>query len=139
MISTINAEIKQAMLNKDTDAKNVLKSVKNRAILMAKTAKTEVNDAFIFQAAKKEMKQLKETLSLIPDTSDLYKTTKRQIAVIEKYVPAQLSDDELRNRIKTIIDTLPENANFGVKMKACVAELKDVADGNKISRIVKEI
>ena len=86
MINKINAEIKQAMLDKNESAKKVLKSVKNTATLMAKAAKKDIDNCIVTDAVKKEMKQLKETLASVPETSELYKETARQIEVIKKYM-----------------------------------------------------
>ena len=138
MISKINNEIKQAMIDKNIVARDVLKSVKNTAVLMAKAAKTDIDNGIVTKAVKKEMKQLKETLSAIPTESELYRVTAQQIEVIKKYMPVELSDEELKKRVKEILSKIPSDSPFGIKMKTCMSELKDIVDGKRVKQAVQE-
>ena len=60
------------------------------------------------------------------------------ITILKKYLPADLSDDELKIKIKEILkETEPDN--FGLAMKIVMAQLKGKADGQRISKLVKEL
>lgn len=137
LIEQINREIKNALINKDINAKNVFKSVKATATNIAKESHSEITDDIVIKAIKKELKQLKQTQDSTPKDSSLNIAACVQSELIEIYLPKQLSIDELTDKIKSILSTIPSEANFGIKMKACMAELKDVADGKTIKQIIE--
>lgn len=141
MINQINEDIKQAMINKNILIKDVLKSVKNTAIQIAKENKTEVNDEIVIKAIKKELKQLDQTIVALKGYEDttLYKDSINKKEYIQKYLPKEMSDEELTVEIKKVLSTLSSDANFGLKMKAVMKELKNKADGNKIKNIINSL
>lgn len=139
MIEEINNIIKRSLIEKEENAKIVFKSIKNTATAMAKEAKSDITDEIVQAATKKEMKQLKETLASTPEDSQLHKDTAIQMLFIKPFIPAEMSEEELTEKIKAIIATLPADANFGIRMKACMTELKGVADGNKVKAIVQTL
>lgn len=102
----------------------------------------EFDDAQVFSILQKEMKQRRETLEEIAgtDRQDLIDETKAEMAVLQKYLPAELSEEEIRKAVKESVEALaPEQRNMGSAMKAAMARLKGRADGKVINRIVREI
>lgn len=102
----------------------------------------EFDDAQVLSILQKEMKQRRETLEEIAgtDRQDLIDETKAEIAVLQKYLPAELSEEEIRKAVKESVEALaPEQRNMGSAMKAAMARLKGRADGKVINRIVREI
>lgn len=102
----------------------------------------EFDDAQVLSILQKEMKQRRETLEEIAgtDRQDLIDETKAEMAVLQKYLPAELSEKEIRKAVKESVEALaPEQRNMGSAMKAAMARLKGRADGKVINRIVREI
>ena len=102
----------------------------------------DFDDAQVLSILQKEMKQRRETLEEIAgtDRQDLIDETKAEMAVLQKYLPAELSEEEIRKAVKESVEALaPGQRNMGSAMKAAMARLKGRADGKVINRIVREI
>lgn len=102
----------------------------------------ELTDDQVIAVLRKEVKQRKETLAELADSSrdDLIEQTNAEIAVLQKYLPAELSEEEIRKVVQEIVDAMdPEQRNMGSMMRAAMAQLKGKADGKVISAIVREL
>ena len=101
----------------------------------------ELTDDQVIAVLRKEVKQRKETLAELADSSrdDLIEQTNAEIAVLQKYLPAELSEEEIRKVVQEIDAMDPEQRNMGSMMKAAMAQLKGKADGKVISAIVREL
>lgn len=102
----------------------------------------DFNDDQVVLILRKELKQRKETLAEIEGTGrqDLIDETKAEIAVLQKYLPAELSEDSIRKVVQETVEALePAERNIGSAMKAVMAKLKGKADGKVINRIVREV
>src|SRR6188508_1412153 len=101
----INADLKTAMLSKDEAAVRSLRAVKS-AILLAKTSGGgNITAEEEMKMLQKLVKQRKESVEIYQQQSraDLAKTEIEEIAVIEKYLPKQMGEDEIREELKKII------------------------------------
>ena len=101
----------------------------------------DFDDEQVVAILRKEMKQRKETLSEIEGSGreDLISETKAEMAILQKYLPAELSEEDIRKVVQEIIASLaPEERNLGSAMKAVMAKLKGKADGKIINRLVRE-
>ena len=138
----INADIKSAMLAKEAAKLEALRAVKS-AILLLKTSPEGYNDDTEIKALQKMVKQRKET-------ADVYKTQNRQdladvelsqAAVIEAYLPKQMSEDEIRTEVAAIISSTGASspADMGKVMGVATKQLAGKADGKVVSSIVKEL
>lgn len=135
----ININIKNALINHNTRSKNLWKDIKAKASSIAKDNKESVSDAICAAAVKKELKELEQTLTSVPSDSILAAETRESIEELSQYLPKQLTDEELKQRILGIVMVMPGGTPFGAKMKACIKELGEVADGKRISKILKEL
>ena len=102
----------------------------------------DFNDDQVLAVLRKEVKQRKETLAEIAGSGreDLVKQTKAEIEVLEKYLPAEMSADEVEKAVKAIIDAMdPGQRNMGSVMKAVMAKLKGKADGKMVNQIVRKL
>lgn len=142
---TINGDIKAAMLAKDTNALTSLRAIK-AAILLAKTAegaKDELSEDDEIKLVQKLVKQRKDSLEIFEKQNrpDLAEKEKAEIAVIEKYLPAQLSAEELKAALQKIIaDTGASSpADMGKVMGVASKAFAGKADGKTISAMVKEL
>ncbi|GAB3413206.1 GatB/YqeY domain-containing protein [Niabella aquatica] len=142
---TINADIKTAMLAKDSNALTSLRAVK-AAILLAKTAegaKEELSTDDEIKIVQKLVKQRKDSLEIFEKQHrpDLAEKERQEIAVIEKYLPAQLSPEALKAELQKIIAEAgaASPADMGKIMGLATKALAGKADGKAISVMVKEL
>lgn len=142
---TINADIKTAMLAKDANALTSLRAVK-AAILLAKTAsgaKDSLSEDDEIKLLQKLVKQRKDSLEIYQTQNrpDLAEKESAEIAIIEKYLPAPLSAEELKAAVQQVIaDTGASSAaDMGKVMGVASKALAGKADGKTISTLVKEL
>lgn len=141
----IMAELKAAMLAKDEAALRSLRAIK-AAILLAKTSEGgggEIKEEDEIKLLQKLVKQRKDSLEIFQqqNRADLAQKEQEEIAVIEKFLPKQLSPDELKEIVAGIIKETGASspADMGKVMGAATKQLAGRADGKAISAIVKEL
>ncbi|HHT03432.1 MAG TPA: GatB/YqeY domain-containing protein [Bacteroidales bacterium] len=140
----INADIKKAMLAKDREKLDSLRAVK-AAILLIKTSKSgsEVSEQEEIQTLQRLVKQRKEAALTYKeqDRQDLYDVEISQAAIIEHYLPQQLSEEEIRQALQTIINDLGITSpkDMGRVMGAAQKQFAGKADNKIVSQITKEL
>jgi len=141
----INQDIKEAMLAKDSKKLEALRAVKS-GLLLLKTGKGAGDDIPQDQEMallKKLVKQRKESAAIYREKEriELAEEEEFQAAVIEKYLPEQISGDELRKIVKDVItETGAESMkDMGRVMGMASKKLAGKADNKEISGIVKEL
>ncbi len=141
----IMADLKTAMLAKNEAALRSLRAVK-AAILLAKTSEGaggELKEEEETKLLQKLVKQRKDSLEIFQQQNrpDLAKKEEEEIAVIEKFLPAQLSPEELKAAIVKIIGETgaASPADMGKVMGVATKQLAGKADGKSISLLVKEL
>lgn len=141
----VMAELKDAMKAKDEAGLRGLRAIK-AAIIIAKTAEGaggELKEEDETKMLQKLVKQRRDSLEIFKkqNREDLAKKEEEEIAVIEKFLPAQMSEAELRTTIQTIIDQTGavSAADMGKVMGAATKQLAGKADGKAISAVVKEL
>lgn len=138
----INADIKTAMLAKEASKLEALRAVKS-AILLLKTSPEGYTDDTELKALQKMVKQRKETAEVYIGQSrqDLADVELAQAAVIEAYLPKQMSEDEIRAEVAKVIASVGASspADMGKVMGVATKQLAGKADGKIVSGIVKEL
>lgn len=141
----IMADLKTAMLAKDEAALRSLRAVK-AAILLAKTSEGaggELKEEDEVRLLQKLVKQRKDSLEIFQqqNRSDLAKKEIEEIAVIEKFLPVQMSADEIKAELAKIIAATGASspADMGKVMGVASKQLAGKADGKTISTLVKEL
>lgn len=141
----IMVELKAAMLSKDEAALRSLRAVK-AAILLAKTAGGRSEDLTENEEIKllqKLVKQRKDSLEIYnqQNRNDLAKKEEEEISVIEKFLPQQLSPEEIKTELEQIIASTGASspADMGKVMGVATKQLAGKADGKTISGFVKEL
>lgn len=140
ILEQINNDFQQAFKNREQGAlatlRLVLAALKNERI--KKMADLEDND--VIKVLKSEVKKREEAILdyQIGGRKDLVDKENAEIKIIEKYLPAQMSEEETRRRVKGIIKHLGDESNLGKIMGAVMAELKGQANGNLVKKIVEE-
>lgn len=143
--ATINEEIKNAMRAKDAIALEALRAVKS-AILLALTnggAKEELSPDEEIKLLQRLVKQRKDSADIYTKQgrADLAEPELAQVAVIEKFLPEQMSEEQVEQVIQALI---AENgflgmANMGALMGLATKDLAGKADGKLISGVVKRL
>lgn len=141
----VMAKLKTAMLAKDEKALRSLRAIK-AAIINAKTAegfKGELTDDDEIKLLQKLVKQRKDSLEIFEkqERADLASKEKEEIAEIEKFLPAQMSEAELRIELEKIIKESGASspADIGKVMGLANKQLAGKADGKTIAGITKDI
>jgi uncharacterized protein YqeY len=138
-------EIKTAMRAKDTVALEALRAIKSE-LLLAQTAsgsKEEISADEEIKLLQRLVKTRKESARIFTEQNrlDLAEPELAQIAVIEKFLPAQLSEAEVEAVIAKIISETGAAgiASMGKVMGLAAAQLGGTAEGKTISTIVKKL
>ena len=140
----INEAIKASMLAKDKVRLESLRAIK-AAILLAKTADgaQEISDADVLKIMQKLVKQGKDSATLYNEQgrADLAEAELAQVAVIETYLPKQMSAEELEAALKAIIAEVGAEGpkDMGKVMGTATKKLAGLAEGRAISAKVKEL
>ena len=138
-------EMKNAMRAKDTIALEALRAIKSE-ILLAQTssgAKEEITEADEIKILQKLVKMRKDSASIFTTQNrlDLAEPELAQIAGIEKFLPAQLSDSDVETIVSKIIAETGASgiASMGKVMGLASSEIGGSAEGKTISMIVKKL
>ena len=141
----VMADLKKAMLAKDEKSLRSLRAVK-AAIILAKTvegAGGELKEQDEIKLLQKLIKQRKDSLEIYKqqNRNDLAEKEQDEITVIEKFLPAQMSEEELKTEIRKIIDETGASSISDLKkvMGEATKRLQGKADGKTISNAAKEL
>jgi uncharacterized protein len=143
LLDKLNQDMKQAMRNKDKDTLSVIRMVKatlQNELIKSGSDSLSVDDELT--VLNRELKQRKDSLQefLNANREDLAEKVKAEMAVLQVYMPKQLSDEELLTIIKeTIAETgASSKADFGKLMGALMPKVKGKADGTLVNQLVKQ-
>ncbi len=141
----INSDLKKAMLARDTAKKEALRGVK-KVIIESKTSKGgsgDISDEEIIKIIQKLVKQGKESAGLFKsqDREDLYEFEMLQVQAMEVYLPEQLSEEQVTEKVKEIIAKVGATSmkEMGKVMGIATKELAGIADGKLVSQKVREL
>lgn len=140
----IQQDIKAAMLAKDSVALASVRGIK-AAILLAKTSEgaKELDDAAIVKIIQKLVKQRKESAEIYTQQNrpELAQNELAEAAVMECYLPKQLSEAEIEDKVKEIIAQVGAQsmADMGKVMGVATKALAGQADGKVISAMVRKL
>ena len=135
-------DIVRAMKSSEKKLLSVLRMVKGAIELEEIKLKRELNDGEIIQIISKQIKSRKESIEFFEkgNREDLITATKSEIEILEKYLPEQMSMDEINNIIDEAFLTIkPTGVSDMGKIMAVIAPLvKGKADLGMINKIIKE-
>lgn len=145
LFEQISEDIKKAMLAKDKVALDALRGIK-KEFLEAKTAKGgdgELHDDRALQILQKMVKQRKEAAELFRQANrpELADDEMAQCAIIERYLPAMMNEDELREVLTGIIAQVGATGpqDMGKVMGVATKQLAGKAEGKTINMMVREL
>ncbi|MFH1426847.1 MAG: GatB/YqeY domain-containing protein [Candidatus Kerfeldbacteria bacterium] len=138
---TILADLTAAMKERDTDRVAVLRLIKSALLNTAKeTGAEKLDDATVIATLQREAKKRRESITAFEagDRMDLADQEKKELAIIEGYLPEQLSEDEIRAAVQAVIGEMGSD-NFGAVMGAVMKKLQGRADGNQVKSVVEKL
>lgn len=138
----ISNDMKIAMKNQDKDTLSTLRMLKSAIDALRIDKKLEtVTDEIVIDACSKQVKTHKESIDMFEKAGrdDLVNGLKKEIELLQSYMPEQLSDEELEKEIDRIFDVVkPTSRNdMGMLMKEANLSLKGKADFKKVSEIIQ--
>ena len=138
----INADVKAAMLAKDSKKLEALRAIKNVVIIL-KTSPEGISDDAIMKTIAKEVKKRKEAADIFTqqNRADLAEVEIFQAAIMEQYLPKQLSEAEIKAELSKIIAQVGATsaADMGKVMGAASKAFAGKADNKMVSQLVKEL
>ncbi len=139
--NTISEAQKVALKQGDTQSLAVLRmlwsAIRNTEI----ESRNELNDEHVLQVISRQVKQLKDSLSDFQKANrkDLEDQTQWEIDFLSQYLPQQLSDQELEQRVRVTLSNLQEQKNIGMLMGVIMKEVQGKADGKRIRECLEKI
>jgi hypothetical protein len=141
----INQDIKEAMKAREKEKLTALRDIKSKLLLEAtkEGASDEIDEATGMKILNKLYKQRLDSAAIYKDQGrmDLHDEEMSQAVVIQEYLPAQMSEDDIRSTVQQIIEKLGVSsmADMGKVMGVATKEMAGKADGKVISSIVREL
>lgn len=142
MYETLKKAIVDAMKEKDTLKVQTLRGVKGEIDLEHINKKVEITDELVIDVISHQIKTRKESISEFEkgNRTDLIEKTNVEIKLLSKYLPEQLSHDELMNLIDSVfVKVNPTSAkDMGLIMKELTPLVKGKCDMKEVSLIIKD-
>ncbi len=144
LLDTITTELNNSLREKDTRKAGALRllisELKNEQI-RCRGENLEFNFDSEIKVLQKEAKKRRESLEIYEKAgrTDLADTERFELNIIESYLPAQMSDEEIKNILNQILLEKGPETPFGELMKESMSRLKGNADGKKISEILNSL
>lgn len=136
-------DLKKAMKEKNTIRKNVIQMVRAAILQVEKDKQIEVEDSQIIEIIAKESKKRKDSLADYEKSGrqDLIDQIQEEITILSEYLPQPLSQEELENILKNIIEKTGATTikDMGIVMKEAKAQIGAKADGKTINEMVKSM
>ncbi len=136
------ADLKEAMKNKDTVRKNAVTMIRAGILQIEKDTQKELDDDGVIDVISKQLKQRKDSLEdfLKAGREDLVAQTNEEIGLLEKYLPAQMSYEEVKTVVKEAIERLGITGMKQMKelMADVMPKVKGRTDGKAVNEAAKE-
>lgn len=135
-------DLKEAMKNKDSFKLSVIRMVKGAIQLEKINKKRDLNDEEVIDVISKQIKLRKDSINEFEKAgrNDLADTTKKEVEVLNEYMPEQLSSEEVNKIIDEAFAKINPTSqkDMGLIMKEVTPKVKGKADMGEISKIIKE-
>lgn len=142
MVEQLNKDMIEAMKAKDKDRLTVIRMVKAALKQEQIDHKKEINDELLIDVVNKQIKMRKDSITEFEKggRKDLVDKTQAEIDILMKYLPEQLSHDEVKKIIDEVFAEVKPSSvkDMSKVMKEATAKLKGKADMKEVSTIVKE-
>ena len=150
MHNQIQEQIKDALRAKDnvrlTTLRGVLAAFTNESLVLKRTPKDKLSDGEAIAVIRRLVKQRKDSIEQFEKggRKDLADSEKAELKVLEEFLPAQMSEEKIREIVNKILrqaqdDNSPILKNKGAFVGTVIKETKGEADGALVKKIVEEI
>ena len=140
MYDTLMSDLKVAMKAHDMAAVNAIRGVIAKAKDLTVNAGKEMSDEAVMQVIAKGVKQREESIAQFEAAgrAELAEGEKKEMALLKKYLPEQLSEEQVSALVKEVIAAVGATSkkDMGRVMKEVMARAKGQADGKVVSRLV---
>ena len=141
LLEQLNKDMVVSMKNKDSFSLGVIRMAKGAIQLEAINKKKELTDEDVVTVISKQIKMRNDSIVEFTKAgrTDLVEQNQKEIEILNKYMPAQLSSEEVDKIIQEAFDKLnPTSKDMGLIMKEISPKLKGKADMSKVNAIIKE-
>ncbi|MCK6625486.1 MAG: GatB/YqeY domain-containing protein [Anaerolineae bacterium] len=139
----LNEDLKSAMKSGEKIRTETLRSLKSAIKYAEIQAGNELDDNGVLGVVRQQAKQRRDSIAEFEkgNRADLIEKEAAELAVLEKYLPAQLPEAEIEARARAVIAALgvTDAKGTGQVMKQLMAELKGQADGSLINQVVRRL
>lgn len=140
---TLLGDLKKAMKEKDNITKSTVTMVRAAILQIEKDNKVELGDEEIIDVVSKQVKQRKDALSEFEKAGrdDLVEETKAELNVLMKYLPKQLSKEEIKSIVEDAVKKVDAKSvkDMGKIMSEVIPKIKGKADGKLVNEIAREL
>lgn len=142
LLEQIQKDMVSSMKEKDSFTLSVLRMVKGAVQLEAINKKKELSDDEVVSVIAKQIKMRNDSIAEFEKAGrdDLIEQNKKEVLILNKYMPAQLSDDEVNNVIDEVFSIVNPSGikDLGLIMKEISPRVKGKADMGKVNAIIKD-
>ncbi len=141
LLEQIEQHFKDAFKSKDEVAKSSLSNLKAALQNATIEKKGQLEDSDVQSVIAKKVKQHKDSITEFEkgDRTDLVEKESAQMQVLQKYLPKQMEESDVRTLVQnTIKDLNAQPSDFGEVMKEVMSRAQGQTDGSVVSKIVKE-
>ena len=136
-------DLKTAMRDKDVLRKDMLQIIRAGVLQVEKDSQQPVDEPMIFDIIGKEHKKRVETVHELQNSGrqDIIDKNLAEMAILETYMPKQLTESEIEQLVRDAIATSGAQAarDMGLVMKVLMPEVKGRADGKLVNQIVRKL
>jgi len=145
-LDQIKSDLKDAMRAKETLRLSVLRmmisAVRNKEITLRKGEDVTLTNEQVLEVITSEVKKRKDSIKSYQDggRDDLAENEKKEIEILSKYLPEQMTEEALETIVDDVIKSKSENSTvaFGAIMGEVMSRVKGKADGTVVTAIVKK-
>ena len=141
LLSDIKQDLKQAMLDKNVLVRDTIRMFLSEVQRFEIDNKEEVDDSKALQIINKMIKQRNDSISQFKNggRNDLAEKEEKEVEILSKYKPAQLSDEEITSKVKEAIEQSGATSMQDIgKVMGILKSLSGSADMGLVSKIVKD-
>ncbi|MDN2452315.1 GatB/YqeY domain-containing protein [Lactobacillus sp. UCMA15818] len=143
LLDSLNNDLKTAMKAHDKETLSTVRMLKAAATNeQIKVGRTLTSDEEV-SVLSRELKQRKDSVDefTAADRTDLVPALEKEIEIVERYLPEQLSEDDVKSIVEETIRQVgaTSKADFGKVMGAVMPKLKGQADGKIVNSVVKSL
>lgn len=144
---TIKASLKEAMMAKDsvkmTVIRGLMSAFTNELVAIGRTPQSALSDDEVLTVIRRAVKQRKDAIEQFKSAGreDLVSSEQAELVILETYLPALMSQDEIRTyaEAKKSELSITDKSKVGILMSALMKDLKGKADGSDVKTVVESL